>query len=78
MMKTVERILYFNQLNQEGQGIKILTASQVFSRLAISLARLKVGNNSEEFKIEIRQLVYSLYRSKKLTQTIYNNLINTI
>ena len=78
MMKTVERILYFNQLNQEGQGIKTLTASQVFSRLAISLARLKVGNNSEEFKIEIRQLVYSLYRSKKLTQTIYNNLINTI
>ena len=77
-MKTVERILYFNQLNQEGQGIKTLTASQVFSRLAISLARLKVGNNSEEFKIEIRQLVYSLYRSKKLTQTIYNNLINTI
>ena len=77
-MKTVERILYFNQLNQEGQGIKTLTASQVFSRLAISLARLKVENNSEEFKIEIRQLVYSLYRSKKLTQTIYNNLINTI
>ena len=77
-MKTVERILYFNQLNQEGQGIKTLTASQVFSRLAISLARLKVGNNSEEFKIEIRQLVYSLYRSKKFTQTIYNNLINTI
>ena len=78
MMKTVERILYFNQLNQEGQGIKTLTASQVFSKLAISLARVKVGNNSEEFQIEIRQLVYSLYRSKKLTQTIDNNLINTI
>ena len=78
MLKIVERILYFNQLNQKGQGIKILTASQVFSRLAISLARLKVGNNSEEFEIEIRQLLYSLYRSKKLTQTIYNDLINTI
>ena len=50
----------------------------MLSRLTISLAQLKVGNNSEKLKNEIRQLLYSLYRSKKLSKTIYNNLINAI
>ena len=49
----------------------------MLNRLQITLAQLKVGNNSEKIKNEIRQLLYSLYRSKKLTKTIYNNLINT-
>ena len=44
-------------------------------RLPISLAQLKVGINSEKLKYEIR---HSLYCSKKLTKTIYNNLVNTI
>ena len=52
--------------------------NQMYSRLPISLAQLKAENNSEKLKNEIRQLLYSLYRSKKLTKTIYNNLINTI
>ena len=38
MLEIVERILYFNQLNQSGQGLKILTPNQIFSRLPISLA----------------------------------------
>ena len=50
----------------------------MFSRLPITLAQLKAGNNSEKSKNEIRQLLHSLYRSKKLTKTIYDNLINTI
>ena len=50
----------------------------MLSRLPISLAQLKVRTNSEKLKNEIRQLFYSLYRSKKLAKTIYNNLINTI
>ena len=45
---------------------------------SISLAHLKAGNNSEELKNEIRQLLYSLYRSKNLTKTIYNSLMNAI
>ena len=49
--------------NQEGQGLKILTPNQMFSRLPISLAQLKTGNNSEKLKYEIRQLLYYLYRS---------------
>ena len=47
-------------------------------RLPITLAKLKAGNTSEKLKNEKRQLLYSLYRSKKLTKTIYNSLIATI
>ena len=38
--------------NQRGQGIKILTPEQMLSRLAISLAQLKAGNNSENLKMK--------------------------
>ena len=62
----------------EGKGIKILTSDQTLSRLSITLAQLKTRNNSEKLKNEIRQLLDSLYRSKKLTKTIYNNLIYAI
>ena len=58
----VERILYFNQLEESGQGLKILTPNQMLSRLPISLVQLKAGNNSEKRKNEIRQILYSLYR----------------
>ena len=64
--------------DQEGEDLKVLTPDQMFSRLTISLAQLKAGNNSEKLENEIRLLLYSLYRSKKLIKTIYNNLINTI
>ena len=36
--------------NQQGQGLKMLTPSQMLSRLPISLAQLKAGNNSENLK----------------------------
>ena len=73
----VEKILEFNtQLS--GQGLKILTPSQMLNRLPISLAQLKAENNSEKLKNEIRQLLYSLYRSKKLTKNIYKSLLDII
>ena len=53
--------------NQRGQGLKILTPSQMLSRLPVSLAQLKAGNNSEKLKNEIRQFLHSLYRPKKIT-----------
>ena len=46
-------------------------------RLPITLAKLKAGNNSEKLKNEKRQLLYSLYRSKKLTETIFMNTENS-
>ena len=36
----VHHILYFNQLDQSGQSLKILTPNQMLSRLPISLAQL--------------------------------------
>ena len=63
---------------QRGAGLKTLTPDQMLSRLPITLAQLKVEYNSEKLINETRQLLYSLYRSKKLTNTIYNNLINAI
>ena len=65
-------------INQRGQGLKVLKPNQLLNRLPISLAQLKTGNNSEKLKNEISQLLYSLYRSKKLTKIIYKNLINII
>ena len=34
--------------------------------LRIALAQVKAGNNSEKLSNKIRQIVYSLYQSKKL------------
>ena len=62
----------------KGSGLKILTPNQMLSRLPISLAQLKAGNNSEKLKNEIRQLLYSLYRSKKLTKQLYKSLVDII
>ena len=61
-----------------GSGLKILTKKQMLNRLPILLAQMQAGNNSIKLKNEIRQILYSLYRSKVLTKTIYNNLIKVI
>ena len=80
ILKVVEEVLDFNKKirRQQGLALKILTPNQMLSRLPITSAQLKAGNNSEKLKNEIRQILYSLYRSKKLTKNIYNNLINAI
>ena len=72
-----EKVIEHDRQNQ-GQGSKILTPNQILSRLPISLAQLKAGNNSEKLKNEIRQLFYSLYRSKKLTKNVYKILVDII
>ena len=77
ILKPVEEILEFNR-QQHGQGLKILTPNQMLSRLPIYLAQLKAGNNSEKLKNEIVQLLYSLYRSKKLTRKLYKSLADII
>ena len=80
ILETVNKILDFNKeiQKQQGLGLKILTPDQMFSRLPISLAQLNAGNNSEKLKNEIRQLLYSLYRSKKLTKNVYKSLADII
>ena len=63
---------------QKAKGLKILKPSQMLCRLPISLTQLNAGNNSEKLKKEIRQLLYSLYKSKKLTKQMYKSLIDNI
>ena len=63
---------------QKGKGLKILTPNQMLKRLPIALAQIKPGNHSESLLNEIRQITYSLYRSKEITKKVYNNIINSI
>ena len=53
IVEIVEEILKFNELNQQGEDIKILTPNQMLCRLPISLAQLEAGNNSNRLKNEI-------------------------
>ena len=79
IVKVVKKILDFNKIEQqEGQGIKILTPNQMLNRLPITLAQLQAGNNSNKLKNEIRQLLYSLYHSKNMTERIYKSLVGII
>ena len=67
-----------NVMSEKGEGLKILTNKQMFNRLPILLAQIEAGNNSKSLKNELRQILYSLYRSNVLTKTVYNNLIKSI
>ena len=77
IVEIFKKIPRFNK-QQRGKGLKILTPNQMLSRLPVNLAQLKGGNNSEKLKNEITQLLYSLYRWKKLTKQIYKSLIDII
>ena len=66
---------FLKNMDKEGKGLKILSNKQMLNRLPILLAQIQAGNNSSKLKNEIRQILYSLYRSKVLTKTVYNNLI---
>ena len=64
--------------SKKGEGLKILNKKQMLNRLPILLAQIEAVNNSIKLKNEARQILYSLYRSKLLTKTVYNNLIKSI
>ena len=67
-----------NVTSKKGEGLKILTNQQMLNRLPILLTQIQGGNNSIKLKNETRQILYSLYRSKALTKTVYDNLIKVI
>ena len=78
--KMLKKFNYLREIlngQTEGKGLKILTPNQMLSRLPITLAQLKAGNNSEKLKNEIRQL-YSLCRSKIITKELHKSLIDII
>ena len=78
ILEIVKDVLKFNEQNQQGQGLKILTSNQMLNRLPIALTQLEAGNNSNKLNNEIRQLLYSLYHSKNITEQIYKSLIGII
>ena len=50
----------------------------MLQRLPIALAQVKTGNTSENLLNEIRQIIYSLYRAKEITEKLYNSIMNSI
>ena len=62
----------------KGTRLKILTLKQLIQRLPIAFEQVKAGNNSESLLNEIKQIIYSLYQSKKITKKVYSNIIKSI
>ena len=54
IINIIDKILEFNDRTQSGQGLKILTLDQILNRLPITLSQLKVRNNFQNHKNEIR------------------------
>ena len=50
----------------------------MLQRLPTALAQVKAGNNSENLLNGIRQIIYSLYQSKQITEKVYNNVIESL
>ena len=46
----------------------------MLQRLPVALAQLKSGNTSENLLNEVRQMIYSLCRTKEITKKVYNNI----
>ena len=47
-------------------------------RLPTVLAQRKAGNTSENLLNEIRQIIYSFYWVKGITEKLYNDIMNSI
>ena len=60
------------------KGLKMLPRNQMLQRLPIALAQVKTGNTSEMLLIEIKKILCSLYRAKKITNKVYSNVIKSI
>ena len=48
--------------------LKISSSKQMLQSLAIALAQVEAVNTSENFQNKIRQITYSLYEAKLITQ----------
>ena len=50
----------------------------MLQRLPIATAQVKAGNPSDTLLNAIRQIIYSLYRTKEITKKVYNNIMNLV
>ena len=60
-MVEIVNLIEFNKLNQLGKKLKILTPNHMLSRLPISLAHLKAGNNFVRHCISSKRLICFYY-----------------
>ena len=63
---------------KQRKGLKILTPKQILQRLPVAIAQVKTVKNSKKLLNKIRQIVYSLYHSKKIIKKVYNSIIKSI
>ena len=61
----------------EPTSLSILNSKQMFQRLLIAPAQVKVGN-TENILNEIDQIICSLYQAKEITKRVCNNIMNPI
>ena len=59
-----------------GKGLKIQTFKQMLQKMLTALAQAR--NKSENWLNEICQITYSLYRTKEITNKVYNNIMNLL
>ena len=50
----------------------------MLQNIPIALAQVKAGNTSENLLNKIRQITYSLYREKEITEKVCNSITNSI
>lgn len=65
------------EINDE-KGIKTLTPNKLLIRLPVLFTKLKVENNSNKLKHEIRQRRCLLYQHNKITKKLHNSLIKSL
>ena len=63
---------------KEVTGLKIVTPNKLLTRHPILFAQINAGNNSAKLKNKIRQILYLLYKHKKITKKVCNNLIKSL
>ena len=50
----------------------------MLQKLPKALAHVKSGYTSENVLNEVRQIIYSLYRSKEIAKKVYSNIMNSL
>ena len=54
----------------KGKGLKILAPKQMFQRLQIAHAQVKAGKTFKTLLNKMIQIIYSLYRARKVLKSI--------
>ena len=76
--KNINGANLFTIKTAQGKGMKILPQKQLLQRLLLLLAQIQAGNTSENLLNENRQIVYTLYSAKQISNKVCNDLLKTI